>query len=206
MRPFLPADRYGLIHRSLSSLCSVSIMPFIVLFDNMLIKSCSIRTPPSILMECRPFSNIHKRITGLFHPSCVLFVGDRAPSLDPSPYPRSRKTSESSMHSRKSSDCGHLEQSLMQQLAVPLQEMPVNYNVPTVPQSPAPALNLLHPFTPFAVKFNGDRSLVISEKDLPIRAARPRVASNARRTALGCRSVVRERALPKTRRIRASAR
>jgi len=103
----------------------------------------------------------------------------------PSPYPRSRKTSESSMHSRKSSDCGHLEQSLMQQLAVPLQEMPVNYNVPAVPQSPAPALNLLHPFTPFAVKFNGDKSLAISEKDLPIRAARPRVASNARRTALG---------------------
>lgn len=106
----------------------------------------------------------------------------------PSPYPRSRKTSESSLHSRKSSDCGHLEQSLMQQLAAPLQELPVNRNVPPVPQSPAPALKALNPFTPFAVKFNGgngDKSLAISEKDLPVRAPRPRVASNARRTALG---------------------
>lgn len=70
--------------------------------------------------------------------------------------------------------------------AVPLQEKPINDNI----KSPAPALHPLKPLTPFLVNFR-DSSLDENDKKelssfgLPLPPARPRVPSNARRSALG---------------------
>ena len=69
---------------------------------------------------------------------------------------------------------------------VPLQEKPIRNNL----KSPAPTLNPLKPITPFLVKFR-DESLLendnkeLSSVGLPLPPARPRVPSNARRSALG---------------------
>lgn len=105
----------------------------------------------------------------------------------PSPYPRSRKISQSSDEKRPFFEVSITNSSRSALGVLPLQELPVNNNV----LSPTPVLKPMKPFTPFTVRFE-DKAVPISvfkddqaSREIPAQVARPRVPSNARRNALG---------------------
>lgn len=111
-------------------------------------------------------------------------------SSRPSPYPRSRKTSLTSSHSRPSIDLNIPNITFGSLDVHPLQEVSVNTNIDMNILSPPPALNPLKPVSPLVVDFRDKSHQTQVNKEnaslgLPVPAARPRVASNARRSALG---------------------
>lgn len=109
----------------------------------------------------------------------------------PSPYPRTRKVSQSSneSHTELPSICMAIYGNASQP-TLPLQEVSVNANIQVTvnakAQSPVPALPL-KPFTPFHVEFKEkvQPALPKESTNLGLPVPRPRVPSNARRNALG---------------------
>ncbi|TDL15217.1 hypothetical protein BD410DRAFT_845383 [Rickenella mellea] len=104
----------------------------------------------------------------------------------PSPYPRSMLKPDDS---RPIIDVSIPNITIGSIDAIPLQEIQVNPNVDLLALSPPPALNV-KPVSPFVVDFKdrAHQKQVMKENanlGLPVPSARPRVPSNARRSALG---------------------